>query len=147
MNLQELKSLVQQAISMLRTRDAYLLDTGAAEWTIAHRLAVYLEGLLPGWDIDCEYNRQVVQETPKALAMGARIRPDIVVHHRGRPEREHNLLAVELKKSRSQSDLIRLREYTMPPDGERKFQYKYGLALTMNGGLDMTWFENGCETT
>lgn len=132
---------------MLFTRDAYLLDTDAAEWSIAHRLAVYLEGLLPGWNIDCEYNRQGGKEVRKSLATGAHIRPDIIVHHRGRCEREHNLLAVELKKSSSQSDLTKLREYTAPPDGERKFQYRYGLAITMNDGLGMTWFENGCETS
>ena len=139
----DLELVVREAMNRLFAYDAYLLDGGASEWSVAHRLAVYLEELLPGWNIDCEFNRQGVAANPKAIANGACVRPDIVVHHRGRLEPAHNLLAVELKKQASTRDQEKAREYTRSPAGERQFQYRYGLTITMNGNWSLTWFENG----
>jgi len=44
---------------MLLARDLLLISQGISEWAIAHRLALYLELLFPGWNVDCESNRQV----------------------------------------------------------------------------------------
>ena len=65
MTKQDLEPLVLESLNRLFARDAILLKTGASEWSIAHRLAVYLEQLLPGWNIDCEYNRQGQNGAPK----------------------------------------------------------------------------------
>ncbi len=145
MRREELKPLVGQAVNMLFARDAALLLSDNSEWAVAHRLAVYLESLLPGWNIDCEFNRQGEGTDLKARAAGARVRPDIIVHHRGRVDREHNLLAVELKKTASSSDYdqTRVQEYTAPPAGDRKFQYQHGLTISLEPTCEMTWFENG----
>lgn len=142
MHRDELKLLVDEAVNMLFARDAALLGSSNSEWSVAHRLAVYLEQLLPGWNIDCEYNRQGEGIHPKRVA-GLRVRPDIIVHHRGRVEREHNLLAIELKKTDSSSDYKKVQEYTAPPSGERRFQYQHGLTIALGKACKMVWFENG----
>jgi hypothetical protein len=54
-----------------------------------------------------------------------------------------HLLAIELKKTRSDTDEGKAREYTNPPDGHRRFQYWYGLVITLSEVCRMTWYENG----
>lgn len=146
MERRELERCVRQALNMLYALDASLLEDDTAEWTIAHRLAVYLEQQLPGWNVDCEYNRQGQGQETKRREEGKPVRPDIIVHHRQRIEREHNLLAIELKKTAPASDAGKACEYTALPGGERTFQYQFGLALAVRNGPQLTWFENGCET-
>jgi hypothetical protein len=143
----ELKEIIMQALDMLYARDSFLLEKDASEWAIAHRLAVYIEKALPGWHVDCEYNRQGpdndVKKTTKTTN-GAAVRPDIIVHHRGCVDISHNLLAIELKKSASDKDFAKLKQYTAKPTGNRKFQYQYGLALEIRKQEQkLTWFENG----
>lgn len=128
---------------MLYSRDATLLNTDASEWAVTHRLAVYVEAEFPGWNIDCEYNRQGVSEDIKRRADGSGVRPDIIVHHRGFVELEHNLLAIEIKKGVGGKDCEKVKEYTAAPIGTRKFQYQFGLALTLEGDGGFHWFENG----
>jgi hypothetical protein len=140
---EKLEPLVGKAVNMLFARDAALLENDNSEWAVAHRLAVYLERLLPDWNIDCEFTRQGQGTESKTLANRSRVRPDIIVHHRGRVEREHNLLAVELKKTNSTSDQPKVQEYTLPPSGNRRFQYQHGLTLSLRPCVEMTWFENG----
>ena len=143
MDRKDLAPVVREALNRLFARDATLLGSDNSEWAVAHRLAVYLEQLLPGWNIDCEFNRQGDAPEVKTLAAGSRVRPDIIVHHRGQVGREHNLLAIELKKTGSEQDYAKVQEYTAPPDGQRKFQYRYGLAITLSDDCRMSWFENG----
>lgn len=133
------------ALDKLYAWDSALLDSDASEWSIAHRLAVYLEHELPGWNVDCEFNRQGLDRSIKREATGQRVRPDIVVHHRGRPDQEHNLLAVELKKTMSEEDNSKAREYTAPPAGTRIFQYQFGLTLVLDGTRQLRWFREGRE--
>ena len=141
----ELKEHVLYALDMLYARDAGLLEQDVGEWSIAHRLAVYLEQRLPSWNVDCEYNRQGPEQDKKKSTGGAAVRPDIIVHHRGRVEREHNLLAVELKKAEAASDRPKTREYTAAPNGDRKFQYQYGLVVSVVPVPQLTWFANGVQ--
>jgi hypothetical protein len=79
----------------------------------------------------------------KKRSSGTNVRPDIIVHHRDRVEREHNLLAIELKKAGSKSDFGKACEYTAPPSGDRPFQYQYGLALSVVPVPELTWFAEG----
>lgn len=146
MDRNKLALIVQEAINMVFARDAMLMTQENSEWSIAHRLAVYLEQMLPGWNIDCEYNRQDHEtDHVKKSAEGKIVRPDIIVHHRSRTQLDHNLLAIELKKKNvSQDDLKKLTDYTSPPVGKRKFQYQYGLAIDLSSNpLSLTWFEHG----
>jgi hypothetical protein len=142
MKCRELEKIVLQALEMLYARDSFLLENDAAEWTIAHRLAVYLGEALPGWNVDCEYNRQGLDRKVKRRAIATGVRPDIIVHHRGFVQKSHNLLAIELKKDATEADSGKACEYTAVPEAERTSQYQYGLALAVRE-LQLTWFENG----
>ena len=145
MNHSELKAHVMQAINKLYAQDSDLFTRDASEWSIAHRLAVYLEQKIPGWHVDCEYNRQGPNKEPKTKCNEDKVRPDISLHHRGRLEDHHNLLVVEVKKRESDSDLGKACEYTKPPEGARKFQYQFGLALSVVKGPKLHWFSAGME--
>jgi len=139
----DLKSKVQQAINLFYAYDSNLLTQDASEWSMAHRLAVYLEHEIAEWNVDCEYNRQGLSKDPKSMADGPNVRPDIILHHRGRVEMDHNLLVVELKKHKSDADLGKALEYTRPPEGSRKFQYQYGLTLSLFKRPILHWFMDG----
>ena len=144
MNHEEIKSLVSRALGKLYERDRELITLDASEWAIAHRLAVYLgHEFPPGWNIDCEYNRQGSEGEAKAMESGGKVRPDIVIHHRTLLEPEHNLLVIEVKKKEDDADLMKAREYTKQPNADRKFQYQYGLALSVLNGPKLHWFMEG----
>lgn len=145
MNHSELKARVMRAVDTLYTRDSDLFAQDASEWSIAHRLAVYLEQEIPGWNVDCEYNRQGPDNESKAMSNEDKVRPDIILHHRRRVEDNHNLLVVEVKKHESGSDLGKACEYTKLPNGARKFQYQFGLALSVVEGPTLHWFTEGKE--
>lgn len=89
---------MDEVLTAVRTRflarDRFLLSTKAHERTVTHRVAVYLEQLLPGWHVDCEYNRQGVSPDPKSDGEGNRVFPDVIVHIRGK---KRNLLVLEAK--------------------------------------------------
>jgi hypothetical protein len=140
MTLDEVNHKIDMAIDMLFARDAQLFDTEVSEWAIAHRIAVYLERYFEGWNVDCEYNRVGLDGATKHNAEGVYKRPDIVVHHRGMTQKEHNLLVIEVKRKNSDEDYDKLREFTSPPCQNRKFQYQYGLALSFEPNVKKMWF-------
>lgn len=113
-----LAEAVIHAVQTLLDRDAYLLWADVNERTVTHRLAIYVEQAFPGWDVDCEYNRD--GHDPKEIAFGSgddaehgsRVFPDVIVHKRGTTE---NLVVFELKKSNNPEsdarDFEKLRGY------------------------------------
>jgi hypothetical protein len=143
MDRRQIEKRVRRALDMLFARDGELLQHEAAEWSVAHRLAVYIEAQFPGWHVDCEFNRQGRDGDVKRRASGKGVRPDVIVHHRRRCEIEHNLLAIELKTTASEADRGKAREYTAQPSGSRTFQYQYGLTVVLEGSPALTWFVGG----
>jgi len=105
------------------------------ERTVAHRLAVYLEPLFPGWQVDCEYKRDGgdVKRNPPTKpadpARGVDVLPDIIIHRRGR--RGPNLIAFELKwrGEETKDDIAKLTEYT---EGQR--HYSHGMLIELVPG-------------
>lgn len=108
MEEEEIKRALNEALDSLLKNDAYILRADANERTISHRLAGYLEPYFPGWDVDCEYNRN--HDDPKKLKVPRRnvpnddaqartVFPDIIVHKRNT---DKNLLVIEMKKTTSQ---------------------------------------------
>ncbi len=99
---------VRGALAVLLEADALLFKVDANERSLTHRLAVHLTPVFPDWDVDCEYNRkgfeqkkiihQLGGEDDPNTTNGSRVFPDIIVHHRTKPE---NLLVIEVKKSTS----------------------------------------------
>lgn len=110
---------IRAAVVALFEVDAFLFEVDANERSITRRLAVHLAQCFPDWHVDCEYNRDGFNpkmicpscgDTDSTDTNGSRVYPDIVIHHRGRPE---NLVLIEVKKSTSRiaddTDLAKLR--------------------------------------
>ncbi len=132
---------VNLAVNKFYSRDSKLLEINSSEWAIAHRIAIYLETEFEEWNVDCEYTRMGDDGSTKHNTEGIYKRPDIIIHHRGKPEKTHNLLVIELKVNNStENDYQKLRDFTSAPCRERPFQYQYGLALSLNPDLKMKWF-------
>jgi hypothetical protein len=104
----DIERFVQAALGRLYDRDAEILRNDVNERTITHKLAEYLEPEFPGWNVDCEYNRNH-DKTKKLQSLrgdvapiddtdGISVFPDIIVHKRITDE---NLLVIEVKKSTS----------------------------------------------
>lgn len=143
MEFRDLKLAVEEALRLLCKHDYVLIRKDASEWAIAHRLAVYLENIIPNWHVDCEYNRQGLGNDPKVNQYAEKVRPDIILHHREMVEREHNFVVIEVKKNETDEDSDKVKDYTSPPSGKRTFQYQYGLTLSFLPELNCTWFQNG----
>lgn len=113
MDRESIEGAVKSAITDLITFDHDMLEIDANERAISHRLAVYLEKKICGWNIDCEYNRDLSKPKglPRKLLEEAdtnnefdcyknpkkKIIPDIIVHKRR--TFSNNLLVIEIKTS------------------------------------------------
>lgn len=137
---------IKQACERLIKDDLYLLEVGINERTLTHRLAIYIEELFPGWDIDCEYNRNWIN--PKRLSndfLSEKFKsdnidwitafPDIIVHKRWK-DAEHNLLIIEVKKEGDsrwkkwiQFDIEKLDAFMQ--DDEYKYQHWYFIIFNL----------------
>jgi len=102
-----IESALDDAINKLLRADSDIMIMDVNERTISHRLANYLEPHFPGWNVDCEYNRNL--DDPKRLNIRRRnitsddteattVFPDIIIHKRGTDE---NLVVIEMKKTTS----------------------------------------------
>ena len=107
---EQIENALRAAIDLLLTADEDILRLDINERTISHRLAIYLEPHFPGWNVDCEYNRN--HDDVKRLDIKRRnvtsddtqattVFPDIIVHRRGT---DQNLLVIEMKKTTSHED-------------------------------------------
>lgn len=142
------------ALESLLLVDGDLIARDSNERSISHKLAEHLQALFPGWNVDCEYNRQG-ERTKTLPAYRGEIRtdgpesvsvfPDIIIHKRGHPD---NLLVIELKKSTNpespEHDIAKLRAFTVP-------EYNYDLGLFVRFDVQarrvgsQRWFKGGVE--
>ena len=118
------------SVERLLLNDAHLFRVDANERALAHRFAIQIEQRFPGWDVDCEYNRD--GHDPKEIAIGSgddyehgsRVYPDIIVHRRGTAQ---NYIVFELKKSSNlvpdQRDFEKLQGYCS------QLGYRHGVFL------------------
>jgi hypothetical protein len=133
----QLLAKVHSAITSVYRHDHDLLDLDVNERAIAHRLAVYLEPIFAGWNIDCEYNRYGEELAPKTLP-GIKICkhskvptdsivPDILIHER-KSKDKNNLVALEIKSNGSltKCDHLKLQGLTSQ---DEKYQYNYGIGI------------------
>jgi hypothetical protein len=104
---------IVHALNALLLEDSYLLEVDANERSITFRLAFHLQGFMPDWKVDCEYNR--LGSAPKELDVGflsvppddtdaITVFPDIVVHQRG--PAGVNYLIIECKKTTSRKTIF-----------------------------------------
>ncbi len=143
MEFDDIKTEIRKAIKRLQLNDEKILKDGL-EWAFSHRLAVYLEYAFSGWDVDREYTWEGSKDDSKRNSQGEVKRPDIIIHRRGQYNKDDNLLVIELKfKNDDGNDDAKLKDFTSEPNGNRKFQYQYGLALSFHPVLMLKWYENG----
>lgn len=136
-----ISSWVSGALSDFRERDLDLLRYSVGEWSCAFRIAVYLEQRVdPTWRVDIEYNKQGVDGAPKRQGLepdAPTMRPDIILHRRGSPAVEDNLLLLEIKKlwvpGGDRHDLAKIREVVT---GGREFQYQFAAAIGLRDNED-----------
>ncbi len=142
---------LSEALASLIEQDAVLLERGAAERAICHRLAVYLEARVnqvrrdcERWHVDCEYNlfgsnvaqTEGIESLRKWMAVEGigdetnagqahPVYPDLIVHRR---DTTTNLLVIEMKVLRPSTkrreiefDFRKLIVFQEPDGG---FEYK-----------------------
>ena len=128
---------VVAALLEFYARDKYLLEKDLGERALTHRLAVHVERMFLGWEVDCDYDR--LGERTLRLPHGTiistddhlskSIYPDIVVHQRAIP---NNLLAIEVRKSANhqpiEHDQHKLQALTDP---HLWFAYWFGVLVIL----------------
>lgn len=147
-SLATIRQCLAQALHLLYDRDANLIALDANERSLTHRLAVHLTPLFPGWDVDCEYNRDGAEskridevedqlrehgegEDSSRDTRGRTVYPDIIVHRRKTHE---NLVVVEVKKSSSRipDTLDRLKVDALCL--MERYRYRYGFLIRLAVG-------------
>ncbi|MDD2384617.1 MAG: hypothetical protein PHN18_10545 [Sulfurospirillaceae bacterium] len=173
-----LKESIEKALRELQHHDNHLLKNNGSERSIAHCLANHLQKIYADYHVDCEYNvnvdaanrrKEIILPADEILRFrrsetnrnsievddeiyySVSVYPDIIVHKRGRNDK--NLIIFELKKSSStvsyDYDKLKLCKYTGV--FERSLRYEYGVFINIHTKLDNGYkfevkiFENGEE--
>ena len=153
----EIIDRVELANKMLFDNDNWLLKHNLSEQCITHKLAEYLQKIFTDYNVDCEYNGNIendserkkisivkselrkkglltekeVEEIDKEFAE-RRVFPDIIIHRRG--SNEFNLCIIEVKKSNSsispEYDEIKLKSYTSDNFGNN-LKYQLGIFIIL----------------
>lgn len=151
--IKEIKEIISETINLFLIKDLKLFEIDSHERTISQNFSTYLKSKFPGWEIDCEYNRNM-NEIKKLEKNGKQVKiyPDIIIHHR---VTKKNLLVIEIKKSPPYSlsdqevkdDLERLKKMTTI----EKYKYQFGLFILFfvkeNSGKKpiLIYYQNGKE--
>lgn len=143
-----MKSRLQRAMDRLKDHDTYLLQHGH-EQAITHRLAMYLQDEFPTWHVDVEFNRNLgdakkvaYQRQDDAAPVTHGIRPDIIVHQRGKQD---NLLIIEAKKhDEDYSDAIAKLKAATKSGGQLAYDFGLLVVLPSDTRIEkLAWFEAG----
>lgn len=128
---------VVAALLEFYAQEKYLLEKDLGERALTHRVAVHVERIFLGWEVDCDYDRLgertlrlphgTIVSTDDHLSKS--IYPDIVVHQRAIP---NNLLAIEVRKLTNhqpiEHDQHKLQALTDP---HLWFAYWFGLLVIL----------------
>ncbi len=165
---EEIEKKVNLALDTFYETDKYFIDNDLHERSMTHKLANYLEKLFNGYDVDCEYNKNI-SESKKIHDIEYKIQkiredtkyehkdsiavfPDIIIHKRG--SKSDNLLVIEVKKDNAiknyktkleEVDILKLKAYT-----SEGLNYKYGIYINLKNSREkvvIKKFENGVEVT
>jgi len=133
-----IKEALAASLGKLILVDNEILLNDINERSISHRLANYLEPHFPGWNVDCEYNRN--HDEIKRLQIQRRniesddtqattVFPDIIIHRRGKDD---NLVVIEMKKTTSQEndtyDIGKLNAF------KKQLGYKFAIFVKIRTG-------------
>ena len=149
---EQIEEMIDEVVERLFKDDCDLLALDVNERAVSHRLACYLQQLLPDWHVDCEYNR--ARDLPKRLRLTVEkvdtdnleartVYPDVIVHKRGTDE---NLLVIEMKKAgntqKDEHDRRKLRAFR----DQMYYRYTLFLKLSLDGGrpgVVCEWLDGG----
>jgi hypothetical protein len=152
MTNEKIKEVVRECVKMLSEKDGEIIANTIGERTIAHRLAVYLEGRFGELSVDVEYNRAGVipKRLMRYLECGL-VMPDIVVHKRLCDD--ENLLVIEMKKQDNKDrrdrkkDAGKLEAFTHKRESPDDYGYQLGLFLDIpvekGEQVEYTWYKDG----
>ena len=62
MTTAEYKRIIRRTLEKFLKEDSYLSDVNANERSQTHKIAEYLQQILPEYNVDCEYNKNLRQE-------------------------------------------------------------------------------------
>ena len=132
-----IKGKIREALKMFIIKDRQvLLRVDIYEPTISHRIAVYLEGLFPEFDIDCEYNKTLLGD--KKNIEDKKIRPDIIIHKRG--NNYDNSVILEIKKSGKNSKLAKADIEKLKSCMTGSLNYDLGVFISiLKRKIDICW--------
>jgi len=148
------------ALDTLISNDRYLLLNDLSERCITHKLAEHLQPLFLGYNVDCEYNKNINnaknekrisilrEELTEKMKGHLKINnnsvpfieksvfPDIIIHKRG--DCNENLCIIEAKKESSsdilnQYDEIKLEAYASNKYGN-ELKYHFGFFIEFKTG-------------
>lgn len=154
---EQIEQAIKGALQKLVYEDRYLFEVDANERTLTHRMAIYLEEKIRevqgGWNVDCEYNRDVTSrkepyskklwladdppprdydDAPYADENATTVFPDIIIHKRGKSgDEEGNLVVIEVKKSTSLVGNGYDKERKLPAY-LKYLRYKYAYFVTLH---------------
>jgi hypothetical protein len=156
----QIKEILNAALSQLKEKDQWLLKRDLSEQSVSHKLAEYLQQYFTGdnaYNVDCEYNGDIDDNSDRKHISILReklvqlqllsqreteleheiieraVFPDIIVHKRG--DNNNNLLIIEVKKQSSRIpfdyDQLKLSAYTSPENGNH-LKYQLGAFIVTN---------------
>lgn len=139
MNNSIIKGKIREALKLFIAKDKQaLLRVNIYEPTINHRIAVYLEDLFPGFNIDCEYSKNLLGK--KKDVKSNKIRPDIIIHKR--MKNEFNCVIVEVKKSGKNSKLAKSDIEKLKRCLKGTLNYNLGVFIgILKLKIDICWIE------
>jgi hypothetical protein len=128
---EEIKIILLEILWEFVINELELIKMNVNERTLWSSLSCYIKkhSEFVWWDVDCEYNRDGIDNPKRSSAGDKRIIPDIVIHKRG--FRWPNYIAIELKKSpvnsnEKKKDLRTLHEL------KNHYHYKYCIFLEIS---------------
>lgn len=147
---EKIHTILDDALEDLGSLHRPLFERNANERSLTHWLAVLLVSRFPGWDVDCEYNRDGfatkkirIRTAVSSDDLDAQtVFPDIIVHRRGTPD---NLLVIEAKKSNNRVGNLQDREKleAFMASGMGGLSYRFGalVVFRVEEGTPLTQFE------
>jgi len=142
----EVKAGVIDAFRCFYLNDACLVHINAHERSMTFRLGMYLQQIFSGWDVDCEYNRNISEPNRIKSIPWQNVYPDVIIHRRGT---DNNLLAIEAKPPNKSRDEIDEAKYKIEEYVRHKpLRYQLGLFIEFKDNFECTcanlqWYRRG----
>lgn len=156
---EELKKILASCVDKMWKNDHYLLESKIHECSISFRIGYYLQNeldalkksgklnILKNLAVDAEYNKCLNGQKICIDEFGreSTMRPDLIVHIRGRDGIDNNFMVIEIKKNvggacETDRDYTKLKYLT---SDKCKFQYQIGAHVVVGLTKEIRWFKDG----